>query len=331
MNLKQPKFWQTKNFFSYILWPFSFLFYLLVQLRLYLYHKNIFKTTKFKIPVIVIGNISVGGTGKTPLVIWLAEFLVKNNFKPGIVTRGFGGGDEFMMIKQRLHEYNIPVVANANRVLAVKELLAKNPECNVIISDDGMQHYALARDFEIAVIDGDKGFGNGFCLPAGFLREPITRLNSVNLIVINDTYADKLSCSNCKIPTFIMQLIPDYFCKVSDRMAVLPISNAFKNLEFKVRSIHAVAGIGNPERFFNTLEKLNLNFTKHIFPDHYKFKPKDLDFGPDIIVLMTEKDAVKCISKEFNNENYWFLRVHAEIDPEFGNRILEFLKKKLTK
>lgn len=314
---QQPKFWQTKNIYAILLLPFSLIFKLTVKIRFFLYRKNIFKFTKFKIPVIVVGNISVGGTGKTPLVIWLANFLFENGFKPGIVSRGFS--DEAILIHRRVKLYNIPLFANVDRALAVERLLQANHDCNVIISDDGLQHYALARDVEIIVVDGERGFGNGLCLPAGPLREPISRISKADFIVINgENKENKIPVDN---KLYQMNLMPTKFINVFDHDKVLALDDKY----FIDKKIHAVAGIGNPQRFFSALEKLNLKFIAHAFSDHYIYIPEDLNFGADTIIIMTEKDAVKCEGKNFSNQNFWFLSIDAKLDENFGKNILEVL------
>jgi len=276
------------------------------------------------VPVIVIGNISVGGTGKTPLVIFLAQWLKSQGYQPGIVSRGYGGkathwpqevtadsdpilvGDEPVLIAKRT---SCPMAVSPNRPEAVQKLINEN-KCNIIISDDGLQHYALGRDIEIAVINGQQKFGNGFLLPAGPLREPVSRLKSVDFVVTNGQGTFPFS-------TFKMQLIPGEIYQVSHPMNKL-------NLDDIHQPIQAIAGIGNPQRFFDTLKSLNLQIIEHPFPDHHAFKLKDIDFGQDALILMTEKDAVKC--QAFANERCWCLPVEAKVDAKF----IQNLQKKLN-
>lgn len=308
-----------RAFLPYFLWPFSQIYKIIIAIR-----KKIIKPTKFNIPIIIVGNITVGGTGKTPLVIWLAKFLKENNYKPGIVTRGYGGkikihpqpvhpdsdaqqmGDEAVLIARHAE---CPVIIDPNRVNAVRYLL-NNTDCNIVISDDGLQHYALARDIEIAVIDGMRRFGNRWCLPAGPLREPISRLDAVDFIVTNG--------GEIGIGEYEMNLIPGEIYNICT-----PTLKA--NLhDFAGETLHAIAGIGNPERFFTTLRGLGLTIMQHRFPDHYQFEYKDIDFKDDIKIIMTEKDAVKC--ETFADYRYWCLPVDAELDPEFGEKLLAKLK-----
>lgn len=310
-------FWYSKNLLAYCLLPLSFLYRIIIALRKWLYQRNIKPVTRFNVPVIIVGNITVGGTGKTPLVIWLAHFLKQQGYKPGIVSRGYGGvaaqypvmvtatsdvkvvGDEPLLIARNTQ---CPLVVDPNRVQAVKKLLA-DTECNIVISDDGLQHYALGRNVEMIVVDGDRKFGNQFCLPAGPLREPMTKLTNVDLIVT--TGVEQV-------------LVPHAFCQVTN-------SNITQTLNyFQNKTVHAVAGIGNPQRFFKLLRKMGLTVIEHAFPDHHVFQPKDLCFGEDAIILMTEKDAVKC--EKFAGENVWYLSVRAELNAECVAKIQRLLQ-----
>lgn len=279
--------------------------------------------TKLNIPIIIVGNITVGGTGKTPLVIWLVRFLQEHNYKPGIVSRGYGGknkifpqkvdsdsdtqqmGDEAVLLARRA---GCPVIIAPKRVNAVRYLL-NNTDCNIVISDDGLQHYALARDIEIAVIDGERRFGNRWCLPAGPLREPISRLETVDFIVTNG--------GEVGLGEYGMSLIPGDIYNISD-----PTLKANLN-DFAGQAVHAIAGIGNPDRFFGTLRELGLSIFQHRFPDHYQFAHKDIDFKDEAKIIMTEKDAVKC--ETFADYRYWCLPVEAELDAVFGEKLLEKL------
>jgi tetraacyldisaccharide 4'-kinase len=314
--------WYKANLFSYLLTPLSAIYKTIITLRRWSYVLGLQKTTYFPVPVIVVGNISVGGTGKTPLVIWLSELLQQQGYQPGIVSRGYGGkakhypqwvtkdsdaeqvGDEPLLMAQRT---NCPVVVDPNRVAAVNTLLA-NSACNIIISDDGLQHYALGRNIEIAVIDGERRFGNRFCLPAGPLREPISRLDKVDF---------KLTQGEAQQGEFAMQLIPSKIYNIAQPELLLPFNNI-------AQPIHAVAAIGNPSRFFQQLRLLGLNIIEHPFPDHYYFKAVDLDFADDKLIIMTEKDAVKC--KKFADKRYWCLAVNLECDENFKAIFLQKLK-----
>jgi tetraacyldisaccharide 4'-kinase len=317
--------WYADHFIGVWLMPFGFFFSDVVKFRKFLYRIGVLKKHTLPIPVIVVGNITVGGTGKTPLVIWLADFLKSKGYQPGIISRGYGGqaqswpqgvtidsdpqqiGDEALLIAKRT---DCPMAVGPSRVEAAKLLLSQSA-CDVILSDDGLQHYALNRTIEIAVIDGSRRFGNGYCLPAGPLREPIERLQTVDLVIVNgDAYEDG---------EFSMKLVGDQLvnCVTGER----------KNLaEFNQVNCHALAGIGNPQRFFNKLKLAGIILTCHSFPDHYQFQPQDINYRDKKPVLMTEKDAVKCTL--FVEEKHWYLPVNAVLEPLFTERLLDLLKRK---
>jgi len=315
--------WSRITPLSLALLPLSLLFCLLVQVRRLLYRLSLLPIEKIPVPVIVVGNITVGGTGKTPLVIWLAQILAQAGNRQGIVTRGYRGespvwpvavtattpariaGDEAVLLARRC---SCPVMAGPDRAASARQLAAQG--CNVILSDDGLQHYRLARDLEIAVIDGSRRFGNGLCLPAGPLREPLSRLGSVALRVTNGTPATG---------EIGMCLEVTGFSNLAGTAAPVTAEH------FSSR-VHAVAGIGNPERFFTTLRELGLSIVPHAFPDHYAYRPEDLEFGDDRPVIMTEKDAVKC--ETFAKPNYWVLTVSAQPANDLAERILQHLKEK---
>ncbi len=317
--------WYKDPFIGVWLMPLGFLFSDAVKFRKFLYRWGLLKTHTLPVPVIVVGNITVGGTGKTPLIIWLAGFLKDSGFKPGIISRGYGGqaeswpqrvmpdsqakevGDEALLIAKQT---GCPMAVGPLRAEAAN-LLLRHTDCDVILSDDGLQHYALNRDIEIAVIDGERRFGNGYCLPAGPLREPIERLNSVDFIVVNgDKYEDR---------EFAMQLVGE--------KAINLVTGEQKNLaEFKAGDCHALAGIGNPERFFKLLASAGLTCTVKSFPDHYLFQRQDITYADDKPVLMTEKDAVKCSA--FAGKQHWYLPVKAVPDAVFAEQLLNLLREK---
>jgi len=268
------------------------------------------------VPVVIVGNITVGGVGKTPLVAALVRLARDAGFKPGIVSRGYGGkashypflvaadseasqvGDEPLMLARRC---GCPVVVDASRVEAVKHLLKKS-DCDLVISDDGLQHYALGRDMEIAVLDGVRGLGNGFFLPAGPLREGPERLNEVDWIIVNGGQLRLEQDSQ------LMQLKPSQLVNLS--------TGQIKDIdELADQKVHAMAGIGNPERFFITLEKLGYRLQRHAFADHHAFVSGDLPANDGKAIIMTEKDAVKCA--HISDERCWYLSVEAELDNEF--------------
>lgn len=305
--------------------PLAFLFLALAGLRRLAYRHRLLKVHRLPVPVIVVGNISVGGTGKTPLALWLARSLRRAGWRPGIVSRGYGGrqtgpapvqadsdpaevGDEPLLLAQRA---GVPVWIGRRRAQAGRGLLAAHPEVNVLIADDGLQHYALARDVEIAVVDGVRRFGNGRPLPAGPLRELPWRLDTVDAVVVQGGDAEWL---RVRAPVYRMQLEPVRLRHLRDPGRTLP-------LEWLVgRRVQAVAGIGHPERFFDLLRSLGAEVRPHAFPDHHAYRSGDL---PEGTVVMTEKDAVKCIGLARADD--WVLEVDAVVDPGLQTRILDLL------
>jgi len=324
IELKLLLTWQNKNGLAKVLRPLSWLFCFIVYCRKLAYRLKLKHTEKLAVPVIVVGNLTVGGTGKTPLVIWLADFLKKNGYKPGILCRGYGGkarhwpqqvrpdsdpvaaGDEPVLISKRT---GCPMAAGPDRITAGKALLHYHPQVNVIISDDGLQHYALDRDIEIAVIDGARRFGNEYCLPAGPLREPVKRLEKVDLVVTNGVAAKD---------EYAMRYQAVHFCQLLNESQTRPLQ------ELKGLDIHAVAGIGNPERFFAQLEEYGAIVTPHAYSDHHAYQPDDIEFGDNKNIVMTEKDAVKC--RRYANERHWYIPVTAELEAKFGTELLKLLR-----
>jgi tetraacyldisaccharide 4'-kinase len=303
-----------------ILLPLSLLFGLLSAIRRALYRSGILSSEKMPVPVIVVGNITVGGSGKTPLTLWLAQQLLDEGWHPGIVSRGYRGkatspqavspsdspsevGDEPLLMAQRKL---CPVWIGRNRPATAHSLLETNPECDIILSDDGLQHYRLQRDVEIAVVDGMRRFGNAFLLPAGPLREPPSRLNKVDAVIINGGTA--------AAGEYRMQLEGTVFSNLINPDTVMRSSD-FHNMK-----LHAIAGIGHPERFFKHLESLGLTISRHPLPDHHHYTAADIAFADADAILMTEKDAVKCLP--FATEKCWVLRVDAQIDPALTLHIL---------
>lgn len=298
------------------------IYFFCVALRKKAYEKHIFKTYRAPVPVVIIGNITVGGTGKSPLLMALADLLKKSDFHPGIISRGYGGksshyplhvlpttppqqsGDEALMIAKRTQ---CPVFVSPNRPEAIKALLTQHPECNVILSDDGLQHWAMARDIEIMVIDGERRFGNGCGLPFGPLREPIERKKTVDFIVTN---GEKTKANESS-----MTLQPDCFVHIATQQT-LPLDY------FNTTPVHAIAGIGNFHRFLKTLDTLNLNYQYHEFPDHHRFTEEDFVTFNNKPIIMTEKDAVKCT--HFSQALY-YLKVTPMLDPTFEQHFLEKL------
>ncbi len=311
--------WYSRNVLTQLLKPLSWLFCGIVAIRRTLYSLKILKSTRLAVPVIVVGNISVGGTGKTPLVIWIATFLKESGFTPGIVSRGYSGkakswpqqvrpdsdpvivGDEAILISR---QSGCPMAVGPDRVAAGQALL-KYSDCDIIISDDGLQHYALQRTLEVIVVDGIRRFGNEYCLPAGPLREATNRLDKVDFIVTNGI---------AKQGEFAMRYSGKVLVNLLDTQSKLMLS------EFKDISVHAVSAIGNPQRFFDYLRSQGLNIIEHTFPDHYMYSQNDIEFDDDLAVIMTEKDAVKC--QRYPVNNYWYLPINVEMKKEFGLRLL---------
>lgn len=341
------KIWSGQNKLYWLLIPFSLVYGLIVFSRRILYKFGLIKSWRAPIPVIVVGNLSVGGTGKTPLVIYLVEQFTAKGYKVGVVSRGYGGksaqypiivteqtspkiaGDEPVLIYQRTH---VPLAVSPIRRDAVQALL-NHHSLDLIITDDGLQHYALQRNIEIVVIDGKRGFGNGWYLPAGPMREPSSRLNTVDYIVVNgNTNVDNTNTNNnsnnknnnqnkpfTHLPTYTMELKPHY--------AINLLTKAHKPIS-ELKSICAMAGIGDPNRFFTTLRDLNADLVQTFsFADHYCYSKEQLQdlIQPDQTLLMTEKDAVKCT--QFALKNWWYLPIDAELPVSFFDDLFNKVKK----
>jgi len=333
--------WYKNSTWLYLLRPISYLFLTLAKRRRTKQQSQI--KTKPKVPLIVVGNISAGGTGKTPLVIALVNALKKKGFNPAVVSRGYGGkaqqyplsvddttdvllsGDEAKLIASKT---SVPVVVDPNRPAAVKHAI-KHHKADVIISDDGLQHYLMARTIEIAVVDGQRLFGNGQVFPAGPLREPISRLNEVDYIFLN---GKKDEIENLKSldqqsqgvigKAVELSIEPTYFVNQSTGERK-PYFGAPFNMGSKLQ---AVTGIGNPERFFSLLDELPYDVTRRAFADHYQFQSSDFEgFAKDDKhpIVMTEKDAVKCAA--FAAKNFWSLRIELKLPEELVEALLSQL------
>lgn len=314
--------WYHPQPIRWLLWPLSALYGTVISLRRSLYHLNIFKQHRLTVPVIIVGNISVGGTGKTPFVIWLVKQLQQAGLRPGIISRGYGGkaeyypqlvtvqsdpavvGDEPIIISRHTH---CPMAVAPNRIVA-GQLLVEQFDCNIIVADDGLQHYALGRDIEIVVVDGARLFGNQYQLPAGPLREPLSRLHDVDFIVHN---GGELSTE------FTMNLSQGHAINLTDPSTTMELS------AFTDQTVHAIAGIGHPERFFTQLTEAGLAVSPHPFSDHHPFQKEDLEFNDDKPILMTEKDAVKCQS--FSQKNMWYIPINATISGRLNEQLLDKL------
>jgi tetraacyldisaccharide 4'-kinase len=263
------------------------------------------RATRLPCPVVVVGNLTVGGTGKTPLVCWLAGQLIELGFKPGVVSRGYGGssraarlvqtaddsdavGDEAILLARRSR---VPVATGRNRPAAAQLLI--NAGCDVIVSDDGLQHYALQRDCEIVVIDGSRRFGNGRLLPAGPLRETPARLEGADAIVVNGGDAESGGALRMRL--------------LATNAVAMKYGTAKPLREFSGQPVHAIAAIGNPQRFFAMLRAVGISVLEHALPDHAKLSIDDISFADDFPVLMTEKDAVKC--RDIAGPHHWYVPV----------------------
>lgn len=319
--------WQRRGLLARLLWPFSLLFNLLLLVRLALYATGIFRITMLSVPVIVVGNIFVGGTGKTPMVIWLVQLFQEQGWKVGVISRGYGAtreqvqaveknaqaevvGDEPLLIANRT---KVPVFTGRNRVAAARALIKQHPEVNIIISDDGLQHYALGRSIEIQLSDS-RGNGNGWLLPAGPLREPASRQS--DFYVINGTDEEA-------VHGYAMQLVPVDAERLSDRSQ----RKSLRDFSF-VQSVAAAAGIGNPERFFSMLRSHGIALTAaHALPDHFDFSSNPFAEIDASVILITEKDAVKCadIAAIAGDARIWVVPVQAHVDASLAKHILEKL------
>lgn len=308
--------------------PVSALFAALSAVRRQLYRRSWLHRERLPVPVLVVGNVTVGGTGKTPLTLWLARELQRRGRRPGIVSRGYGAasgqprpvareadpaevGDEPLLLARKSA---LPVWVGRDRAAAARSLLAAHPDTDLILCDDGLQHYRLERDAEVAVFDS-RGAGNGWRLPAGPLREPLARLRTVDALVFNGAQDAAVRRVAPAVPAFAMQLQPGRFYRLDDPAVTCAAA------DLGSRPLHALGGIGNPGRFFATLKELGLNFAGHPFPDHHAYTAADLDFGSGAVLLMTEKDAVKC--RRLIAGEAWVLPVDAELDPAIIEVLLE--------
>ena len=314
------RYWYRRGAIAWLLWPASVVFACVVFARRILYRLRVLKSAHPGIPVIVVGNLTVGGSGKTPLVLWIAEFLKSNGWSPAIVSRGYGAkvewpraatvasepeevGDEPILLSRRS---GCPVWVGADRLKVIEALRAQHPAVDVLVLDDGLQHYRLRRDVEIAVVDS-RGLGNGFLLPAGPLREWAWRLRFVDAVVSHGS----------TIKGFAMQLEGEVAHRMTDARDRQPLR------AWRGQKVHAVAGIGNPSRFFVHVGRLGPKVVPHPFPDHHRFIPEELEFGDEAPVLMTEKDAVKL--RRNARAGWWVLPVSAKLDPAFGDWLLRKL------
>lgn len=328
--------WQRRGLLACLLWPLSLLFGLVAMLRRSSYAAGWQTSTRLPVPVIVVGNIFVGGTGKTPLTIWLVQALRQAGYVPGVISRGYAAhsgagqsavqhvsetslaaevGDEPLLIAGRAQ---CPVVVGRNRVAAAEALLQAHPEVNLILSDDGLQHYRLQRDIEIVLFDA-RGVGNGWLLPAGPLREPSSRRRDFT-VVNAATIPASIPASAIR-----MQLVGGEARQLSDSSQV----RALASLRDPILRIAAAAGIGNPQRFFSMLTAAGLVFEALALPDHYDFSDNPFTALQAELILITEKDAVKCrqIASIKNDSRIWVVPVTAQIDAALSHQIHQILEK----
>ncbi len=330
------KIWYGGSRLRWLLLPFSWIYAAIINCRRFLYSTGIIRSQSVAAPVVIVGNIAVGGTGKTPLTIWLALALAERGRKPGIISRGYGGivgskpmqvsadsdsavvGDEAILMANRCA---CPVVVHPDRVAAAK--LAIDLGVNVIVSDDGLQHYRLARDFEIAVVDATRRHGNRQLLPAGPLREPVSRLQLCDQILVQREAGDS-SDRSCRGPDHSLvefRLVASAICKLDN--------SEIRNIEdLSGTKMHALAGIGNPDRFFRLLEACGIDVIRHPLPDHAEITQDDLDFDDGLDVVMTEKDAVKCSS--LDTSKCWYVPVDVVIDDAEAEELLDRILQKIS-
>ena len=323
LSIRVQRLWQTRGAFAWLMLPLAVFYCFVMRLRRWAYAAGWLGSRRVPAPVIVVGNLSVGGTGKTPLVIWLVNELTKAGYRPGVVSRGYGGneqalpmlvdaattpavaGDEPVLIRR---ETGRPVAVAPDRVAAAHMLLEMT-DCDVIVADDGLQHLRLRRDIDIAVIASDRIAGNGWCLPAGPLRESASVLRQVDIVVSR--------ARPSRHTDWHMDILPDQCISLQAPKQRQDLA------AFSGRRVHAVAGLGNPEAFFHSLRDAGIDVIEHRFPDHHAYRRADLEYGDACPVIMTAKDAVKC--RDFAGPHWWYLSVRPVVDAG----ILEYILNRL--
>jgi len=313
--------WYGNNKLAYLLTPLSCLFSAALSIRK---HKQTSQQIQFNVPIIIVGNVTVGGTGKTPMVVALVEALKKLDYRVGIASRGYQGnatqatlvnkqhsstdvGDEPLLIQRKTQ---VHVMVGTDRV-AVIQTLINDYQCDLIICDDGLQDYRFKRDVEIVMVDGERIFGNQLLLPAGPLREPVERIQQADFVVSTGKTVPAISSDSMKL-----QIHHAY--DMNDKLNVQPLS------QWQGQSVHALAAIGHPQRFFNALKAKGINIIEHEYQDHASLKHADVVFSDQLPVLMTEKDAVKCQS--YNLTNTWVVALETELPKDFITRVVERIK-----
>lgn len=330
MPRQKPVFWQSRSVFAVILLPLAALFWCVVGMRRTLFRWGWLRSVRLPVPVIVVGNIAVGGSGKTPVVQWLIAALRTAGYQPGIVSRGYGStatsvrlvtaacdpaecGDEPVLLARSCL---CPVAIGVDRPAAAKALLQAFPQCDVIIADDGLQHYRLHRDIEVVVVDSVT-LGNRWLMPSGPLREGLSRLARVDLLLAHGEVDARIVAAARDVPIKRMRLHGDTVHPIDAPDAPIALAS------FAGRRVHAIAGIGHPERFFSQLTAAGAEVVPHSFPDHHRFVASDVDFAADGPKIMTAKDAVKCLG--FALTDTWVLPVSARIESGAIEQILEKL------
>ncbi|HEX5344735.1 MAG TPA: tetraacyldisaccharide 4'-kinase [Duganella sp.] len=326
--------WLRRGPLACALWPVSLLFRLLSGLRVALFRAGVLKSSRLPVPVVVVGNIYIGGTGKTPLTIWLVQALQAAGMKPGVISRGFGSseegarevsatstpaqvGDEPLLIKQRT---GAPVMVGRDRAATGRALLAAHPDVDILLTDDGLQHYKLQRDVEIILFDG-RGAGNGWLLPAGPLREPVSRRRDFTVINAPQLTPALAAAVGAAAPVQ-RTLAGDVAEQLRDRSQRRTLAELAAQPGLRIA---AAAGIGNPARFFGMLKAAGLRISELPLPDHHDFQDRPFDGLEADLILMTEKDAVKCaqIEELSDDPRLWVVPVTARIDRALADQIVE--------
>ena len=331
--------WQQRGVLAWLLAPLALLYALALEIRRHAYALGVLSARRIAAPVVVIGNLYIGGTGKTPLTIELVRALQRHGWTAGVVSRGYGGaareaclvagddtaadvGDEPRLIAEATCA---PVAVGVDRVRAAELLLRSAPACDVVIADDGLQHLALARDLEIAVLD-ERGLGNGWVLPAGPLREPARRLGTVDTIVLHGTAAAPTGA----VHSFRMKsTLAPYAHRLGDRKQVVPLTELARRQQSGPLRITAAAGIGVPQRFFDMLMAVGLHIEALPLPDHYDYSDNPFATCTADLLLITEKDAVKCrrIDALRSDSRIWVVPLEASVDAELVAFVIDRLNR----
>ncbi len=323
-----PRLWSELSWKNHLLRPLSWLFQGITYLRRQAYETGWLAQYKFPVPVIIIGNLTAGGSGKTPLTISLVQWLIEQGYRPGIVSRGYRSqncsypmvidqqtpvtisGDEAALLAKRCP---CPLVLDPNRVRGIKHLLNQF-DCNIVLLDDGLQHYALTGTIRVTLVHQTYQFGNGLCLPAGPLREPTIALKRSNYVILNDTSQKQKAKKN------------EY--RMHYQYSVLAKTQSPKNTQtietLAQKKVYVAAGLGNPQAFIDFVKSYNEKATIHCFPDHYDYQSKDFEKMQDGIVVMTEKDAVKC--KTFKQDNLWYLPIQGHLTTNFTRKLIQDIR-----